>query len=122
MYQDWKHAKEDQRYYGVTVPYDPPQAETPALQALPTIQPLPPIEDVEEFEAEDFVTNAVRSPEPQRLTGQDAMEAWAVETQPMREGKTIPAIHRHSNSARRQKHLHNVHCPNCGLEFSAEVE
>ena len=78
---------------------------------------LSPIEDAEDFAPEDFVTNAVRSPEPQRLTGQDAMEAWAVETQAMREGKTIPAIRRPSNRA-----LQELRCPNCQCEFTAEVE
>jgi hypothetical protein len=120
MYQDWKHQKEDERYYGLTVPYEPPQAQTPAPQAiqpLATIYPLPPIEDVEDFAAEDFVTNAVRSPEVERLVGQDALEVWAAETEPMRQGKTIPTIHRHSNTVLRETQLEEVTCPNCRMTF-----
>lgn len=125
MYQDWKHAKEDERYYGVTVPYQDPQPQTPlprGIQAMPTTQPLTQIEDVEDFAPEDFVTNAVRSPESERLTGQDALEAWATQTEAIRQGKTPPTIHRHSNATLREKHLHDVRCPSCGLEFAAEVE
>lgn len=124
MYQDYKHRKEDERYYGATVPYQDPQSPTSlpqAIQPLSTIQALP-IEDVEDFAPEDFVTNAVHSPEAERLTGQDALEAWAAQTETIRQGKTIPTIHRHSNAALREKHLHDVRCPSCGLEFSAEVE
>jgi hypothetical protein len=124
-YQDWKHRKEDERYYGVTIPYQDPLTPTPGPQAsltLPATQPLPPIEDVEDFAPEDFVTNAVRSPESERLTGQDALEAWAAQTEAIRQGKAIPTIHRHSNAALREKHLHDVRCPSCGLEFAAEVE
>jgi hypothetical protein len=109
MYQDWKHAKEDQRYYGVTVPYDPPQAETPALQASPTTQPLMPIEDLEDFAPEDFMPNVAlpRSTDCETLTAQNDL---------------VPAIHRHANKVLREKHLHDVRCPSCGLEFAAEVE
>jgi hypothetical protein len=119
MYQDWKHAQEDRRYYGVTAPYEDPKTPTPApaAQPLPMTQPLPPIEDVEDFAPEDFVTNAVRSPEAERLTGQDALETWAAQTETIRQGKTIPAIRRPSNRA-----LREFRCPNCQCEFTAEVE
>ena len=124
MYQDYKHEKEDRRFYGLTIPYEAPQAMTPAPQAIqppPMIQPLPPIEDVEDFAAEDFVTNAVRSPEVERLVGQDALEIWAAQTEAIRQGKSMPAIRRLSNAALRET-LVAATCPNCQCQFEVEVK
>jgi hypothetical protein len=121
MYQDWKHRKVDERYYGLTVPYEAPQAPTPAPQAMPTMQALP-IEDLETFAPVDFVTSAVRSPESERLTGQGALEARATQTEAIRQGRTTPTIHRNSNATPRETQLRDVRCPHCGLEFAAEAK
>jgi hypothetical protein len=117
MLKDLMYQARVNKDYGLTIPYEAPRAPTPAPQPMPTIQPLPPIEDVEDFAPEDFVTNAVRSPEPERLTGQDALEEWAAQTEMIRQGKAIPAIRRPSNRA-----LRELRCPNCQCEFTAEVE
>lgn len=109
MYQDWKHAKEDQRYYGVTVPYDPPQAPTPTAQAQPTIQALPIEDFLPEFE--------VREPETTQTTGQPALEIWALESARIRDGRDVPVIHRHANKVLREKVEATCRCPNCGLIF-----
>jgi hypothetical protein len=112
------------REYGLPRELATLSATPQAIQPMPTIQPLPPIEDVQEFEAEDFMPKVAlpRSTECETLTGQDALEEWATQTAAIRQGKTIPTIHRHSNAALREKHLHDVRCPSCGLEFAAEVE
>jgi hypothetical protein len=52
MYGDWKHKKEDEKYYGVTAPYEP--TPIPASQTMPAIEPLPPVEDfLPEFEVQE---------------------------------------------------------------------
>src|SRR5271168_2780804 len=113
MYSDWKHEKEDRRYYGVTIPYEDPKAPTPLPQVAPAIQLPAPTED---FDSEEFMPNVAlpRVTECERLVGQDALEKWAAETQPAREGN-VPAIHRHANKVLREEA--DATCPNCGLIF-----
>ena len=119
MLKDLMYQARVNKDYGLMVPYQEPQPPTPATQPMPTTQPLPPIDAVEDFDPEDFMPNVAlpRSTECERLTGQDALEAWAAQTETTRQGKTIPAIHRHSNAALREKHPRDVRCPNCGCEF-----
>lgn len=85
----------------------------PASQAMPTIQPLPPIEDVEDF-APEF---EVRETETTQTIGQPALEIWALESQRIREGRDVPAIHRHANKVLRETQSQDVTCPHCGLIF-----
>jgi hypothetical protein len=112
MYQDRVN-----RDYGITVPYEAPQAPTPVPQPLAATEQLPPVEDfLPEFE--------VHAPETGEATqtahiGQPALEIWALESQRIREGKDVPAIHRHSNAALREQ-VREVRCPSCGLEFAVD--
>jgi hypothetical protein len=109
MYQDRVN-----RDYGITVPYEAPQAPTPVPQPLPATEPLPPVEDfLPEFEVrEPETTHTIRG-------GQPALEVWALETQQKREGLDVAVIHRHSNMALREQ-VREVRCPSCGLEFAVD--
>jgi hypothetical protein len=113
MYQDWKHAKEDQRYYGVTVPYEDPKQPTPQPQALPTTQALPIEDFLPEFEVRE---PELAEPTVTQTTGQPALEIWALESQRIREGRDVPAIHRHANKVLRETQ-EEVTCPNCRMTF-----
>ena len=63
MLKDLMYQARVNKDYGITTPYEDPKSPTPAPQLLPTIQPLPPIEDfLPEFE--------VREPETTQTMGQ----------------------------------------------------
>jgi hypothetical protein len=75
MLKDLMYQARVNKDYGITTPYEDPKSPTPAPQLLPTIQPLPPIEDfLPEFE--------VREPETTQTMGQLELTMRNKNTQP----------------------------------------
>ena len=152
MLKDLMYQARVNKDYGLMVPYEEPKTPTPGPQSttiLP-LQPTEAVIDdfLPEFEVREPEVRVIPPSQHElqmkvwaeetatkrkggatidpaflpRSSGEDATQQWAFETRETREGKDVPAIHRHANKVLREKHLHDVRCPSCGLNFSTEVE